>query len=157
MDTTLIEQITGIKGKFNKGEYEITIPQQYLNVNVDDFKIIPAMGLSNWVGFTPAKEGVMVMGDIVVTENDLKPVQQEIIKQELTSTAIHNHFVRNHPNIMFMHMGGTGSTEEMARKTRAVLDKAREIRGNDPAVGTASDKPVQNTLNTQMLRRHIRP
>jgi hypothetical protein len=30
----------------------------------------------------------MVMGDIVITETDLKPVQQEIIRQGLTSTAI---------------------------------------------------------------------
>jgi hypothetical protein len=77
-----------------------------LDVKVDGFKIIPAMGLVTWVAFTPIKNGVMVMGDIVITETDLKPVQQEIIRQGLTNTAIHNHFVRNHPNIMYMHMGG---------------------------------------------------
>lgn len=68
------------------------------------------MGLGTWVAFTPSKDGLMVMGDIVVTETDLGPVQQEIIKQALTSTAIHNHFIRNHPNIMFMHVGGSGSS-----------------------------------------------
>ena len=91
------------------------------------------MGLSTWVAFTPAKDGVMFMGDIVITENDLKPVQQEIIRQGLTTTAIHNHFVRNHPNIMYMHMGGAGSTEAMAQKAKAVLDKVKELRGGNPA------------------------
>ena len=151
VDTTTIERVMGIKGKSNNGEYKITIPQNDLDVKVDKFKIIPAMGLGTWVAFTPAKEGVMVMGDIVVTETDLGPVQQEIIRQGLTNTAIHNHFVRNHPNIMFMHMGGTGSAEVMAQKAKAVLDKVKELRGGDPSKGTASNEVVQNTLDTKRL------
>jgi hypothetical protein len=151
VDTATIERIMGIKGKSNNGEYKITVPQNDLSVMVDGFKIIPAMGLGTWVAFTPAKEGVMVMGDIVVTETDLGPVQQEIIRQGLTSTAIHNHFVRTHPNIMFMHMGGTGSAEVMAQKAKAVLDKVKELRGVDPAKGTASNESVENTLDTKKL------
>ncbi len=151
LDTLTIEKIIGIKGKSNNGEYKITIPQNDLDVKVDDFKIIPAMGLGTWVAFTPTKDGAMVMGDIVVTETDLGPVQQEIIRQGLTSTAIHNHFVRNHPNIMFMHMGGSGSTEAMAQKAKAVLDKVKELRKGDPAKGTASNETVQNTLDTKKL------
>ena len=151
LDTLAIERIIGIKGKSNKGEYKITIPQNDLDVKVDAFKIVPAMGLGTWVAFTPAREGAMIMGDIVVTENDLGPVQREIIKQGLTSTAIHNHFVRNDPNIMFMHMGGSGSTELMAQKAKAVLDKVKETRGGDPSKGSASNEAVQNTLDTKKL------
>jgi hypothetical protein len=151
VDTTTIEKIMGMKGKSNNGEYKITIPQNDLDVKIDGFKIIPAMGLGTWVAFTPTKDGVMAMGDIVITETDLKPIQQEIIRQGLTSTAIHNHFVRNHPNIMFMHMGGTGSTEVMAQKAKAVLDKVKEVRGGDPSKGTASNESVENTLDTKKL------
>jgi hypothetical protein len=151
VDTATIERVMGMKGKSNNGEYKITIPQNDLDVKVDAFKIIPAMGLGTWVAFTPAKEGVMIMGDIVVTETDLGPVQQEIIRQGLTSTAIHNHFIRNHPNIMFMHMGGSGSAELMAQKAKAVLDKVKELRGGDPSKGTASNEAVKNTLDTTWL------
>jgi hypothetical protein len=151
VDTTTIERVMGIKGKSNNGEYKITIPQNDLDVKVDGFKIIPAMGLGTWVAFTPTKDGAMVMGDIVVTETDLGPVQREIIKQGLTSTAIHNHFIRNHPNIMYMHMGGSGSTEVVAQKAKAVLDKVKEVRGGDPSKGTASSEAVQNTLDTKRL------
>src|SRR5690242_8950311 len=73
VDTTVIERVTGIKGKSNKGEYKITVPQNDLSVVVDDFKIIPAMGLSTWIAFSPSKEGVMIMCDLVLTETDLKP------------------------------------------------------------------------------------
>ena len=126
LDTLAIERILSLKGKFNSGEYKVTIPQNDLSILVDGFKIIPAMGLGTWVAFTPAGNGAMIMGDIIVTETDLKPVQQEIIRQGLTITAIHNHFVRNHPNVMYMHLGGTGSTEAMAQKAKAVLDKVKE-------------------------------
>jgi hypothetical protein len=118
---------------------------------VDGFKIIPAMGLGSWIDFAPAPNGAMIMGDLIVTETDLKPVQQEIIRQGLTSTAIHNHFIRNHPNIMFMHMGGSGNTEVMAQKAKAVLDKIKELRGGDPSKGTASNEAVQNTVDTKSL------
>jgi hypothetical protein len=151
LDTLAIERITGLKGKSNSGEYKITIPQNDLDITVDGFKIIPAMGLGTWVAFTPAPKGAMVMGDIIVTESDLKPVQQEIIRQGLTITAIHNHFVRNHPNVMYMHLGGSGSTEAMAQKAKAVLDKVKEGRGADPAKGTASSGAVQNTLEPRGL------
>jgi hypothetical protein len=151
VDTLAIEKITGIKGKSNNGEYKITVAQNDLSVTVDEFKIIPAMGLSTWIAFTPTKKGVMMMGDIIVTETDLKPVQQEIIKQGLTTTAIHNHFVRNHPNIMFMHIDGEGTTEEMAQRAKAILEKIREVRGGDPAKGTASSEVVLNNLDTKKL------
>jgi hypothetical protein len=151
VDTSVIEKITGIKGKSNNGEYKITIPQNDLNIEVDGFKIIPVMGLGTWLAFTSTKDGVMVMGDLVLTETDLKPIQQEVIKQGLTITAIHNHFVRNHPNVMYMHIGGSGKTDEIATKAKKVLDKIKEVRGGDPSKGTASNEAVTNSLDTKKL------
>ena len=141
VDTATIEKIVGIKGKSNNGEYKITIPQNDLNIEVDGFKIIPPMGLGTWIAFTPSHDGAMIMGDIILTETDLKPVQQEVIKQGLTISAIHNHFVRNHPNVMYMHIGGSGKTEDVAQKAKAVLDKVAESRGHNPSAGSVADVP----------------
>jgi hypothetical protein len=151
LDTLAIERIMGMKGKFSNGEYKITIPQNDLSIEVDGFKIIPAMGLGTWIDFAPSSDGAMIMGDIVITETDLKPVQQEIIRQGLTISAIHNHFVRNHPNVMYMHLGGSGPAEQIAQKAKAVLDKVKEVRGGDPSKGIASNGTVENTLDTKRL------
>lgn len=151
LDTLMIERIVGMKGKFSNGEYKITIPQNDLSIDVDGFKIIPAMGLGTWIDFAPSPDGAMIMGDIVVTEKDLKPVQQEIIRQGLTISALHNHFVRNHPNVMYMHLGGSGRLDQLAQKAKAVLDKVKEIRGGDPSNGTASSEAVTNSLDTKRL------
>lgn len=149
LDIATIERVTGKKGKENHGEYKITIPQNDLNVEVDGFKIIPAMGLGAWAAFTPSAEGAMVMGDIILTENDLKPVQQEAIRQGLTISAIHNHFVRNHPNIIYMHVGGSGNTEQMAQKIKAVFDAVKTSRGHDPAAAPADS--VVTIIDSKML------
>jgi hypothetical protein len=151
VDTSVIEKITGMKGKFNKGEYKITIPQNDLEITVDHFKIIPAMGLSTWIAFTPSDNGAMIMGDLVLTETDLQQVQQEVIKQGLDISAIHNHFVRNHPNVLYMHIGGIGKMDQMAQKAKAVLDKIASLRGIDPSKGKFASAETPNTLDTKML------
>lgn len=149
LDIQKIEQITGMKGAEKNGEYKITVPQNDLNVVVDGFKIIPPMGLGSWAAFTPCGDTAMVMGDIIVTENDLKPVQQEVIKQGLMVSAIHNHFVRNHPNVMYMHIDGKGTVDKLATNIKAIFDKVKEVRGKDPKAGKADS--VANTINTVQL------
>ncbi|MBT1695267.1 DUF1259 domain-containing protein [Fulvivirgaceae bacterium PWU4] len=149
LDVAKIEAALGLKGTEKNGEYKVTVPQNDLNVVVDSFRIIPPMGLGSWAAFTAAPEGAMVMGDIIVTETDLKPVQEEVIRQGLTVTAIHNHFVRDKPHVMYMHIGGMGTAEQLAQGVKAVLDKVKEVRGGNPADGNKDE--VQNTLDTQRL------
>ncbi len=149
LDIQKIEQVTGMKGVEKNGEYKITVPQNDLNVVVDGFKIIPPMGLGSWANFTPSMHGAMLMGDIILTETDLQPVQREVIRLGLTITALHNHFVRNHPNVIYMHIDGSGDVETMARDVKAVFDKVKELRGKDPK--SAPKDSVINTLNTSAL------
>jgi hypothetical protein len=149
LDIAKIEQTLGMKGTGKDGEYKVTVAQNDLNVIVDSFKIIPPMGLASWVAFTTSPDGPMVMGDIIITETDLKPVQEEIIKQGLTVTAIHNHFVRDKPHVMYMHIGGMNTEEKLATAVRAVFEKVKKVRGMNPADGKKDS--VQNTLDTQKL------
>lgn len=149
LDIAAIERITGMKGAEKNGEYKITVPQNDLNVVVDGFKIIPAMGLGSWACFTPCRDSAMVMGDIVLTEADLAPVQQEVIRQGFAITAIHNHFVRNHPNVMYMHIDGKGPVERLAGSVKAIFGKVNEVRGHDPKEGKADS--VTNTLSIARL------
>lgn len=149
LDIAKIEEITGMKGTTKNGEYKITVPQNDLNVIVDGFKIIPPMGLGSWAAFTPCRENVMVMGDIILTESDLKPVQEEVIRQGLAITAIHNHFIRNHPNVMYMHIDGKGSVETLSKNIKAIFEKVKESRGKDPKASPADS--VVNTLNIARL------
>ena len=149
LDIPTIERITGLKGKENKGEYKITIPQNDLDLRVDGFHIIPPMGLGTWVAFTPTPDGAMAMGDLVLTETDLKTVQAEVVRQGMEITAIHNHFVRNHPNIVYMHVGASGPVSDVAAKVKAVLASINLSRGHVPSA-TAADSVI-TTLDAGKL------
>ena len=149
LDTAKIAAVTGMKGTVKNGEYKITVPQNDLHIVVDGFKIIPPMGLGTWIAFTPCGDSAMMMGDIILSENDLAPVQQEVIRQGLAITAIHNHFVRNRPNVMYMHIDGFGNVAKLAANAKALLDKVTEVRGADPKASKPDS--VINTLNIAML------
>jgi hypothetical protein len=153
LDVAKIESVLGMKGTEKNGEYKVTVPQNDLYIVVDSFKIIPPMGLGSWTAFTPTSDGVMIMGDIVVTETDLKAVQKEVIKQGLTVTAIHNHFVRDKPHVMYMHIGGMGTEEQLANAVKAVFAKVAEVRGKNPADGNKEE--VQNTLDSAALNKML--
>ena len=149
LDTAKIAEITGMKGVAKNGEYKITVPQNDLHVVVDGFKIIPPMGLGSWTAFTPCGDSAMVMGDIILTETDLKPVQQEVIRQGFAITGIHNHFVRNHPNILYMHIDRTADITALSNGVKAIFDKVKESRGTDPIA--AKPDSVKNSLNIAQL------
>tara|TARA_B100002049_G_scaffold215633_1_gene181088 strand:- start:6087 stop:7037 length:951 start_codon:yes stop_codon:yes gene_type:complete len=149
IDVETLKSELGMEGKEEDGQFKVTVPQNDLNVMVDGFKIIPPMGLGSWAAFAPTSAQPMVMGDIVVTEKDLKPVQQEIIQQGLTVTAIHNHFVRNEPDVMYMHIGGMASEEKLAKSVKAIFDKVTEVRGANPSVTEMAS--VENTLDTKRI------
>lgn len=149
IDIETLKSELGMEGKEENGQFKVTVPQNDLNIMVDGFKIIPPMGLGSWVAFAPTSEQPMIMGDIVVTEKDLKPVQQEVIKQGLTITAIHNHFVRNEPDVMYMHIGGMGSEKQLAERIKAIFNKVAEIRGANPA--SAEISMVENNLDTNLI------
>ena len=144
-----IEAIIGIEGTEQDGEYKVTVPQNDLDVTVEGFKIIPPMGMGSWAAFTPTTEGAMVMGDIIVQEDEIGPVQKVVIDHGLTVSGLHNHFVREQPNVMYMHIGGVGSEEELARGVRAIFDKVIELRGGAPSKAKA--QTVENTLDTERI------
>ncbi len=153
LDISKIEQVMGMKGVTKEGEYKVTVAQNDLNVVVDGFKIIPPMGLGSWAAFTSGPDVAIVMGDIILTETDLKPVQAEVIRQGLTISAIHNHFVRDTPHVMYMHIGGMGSEENLAAAVKAVFEKVKEVRGINP--GAVKKDSVQNTLDIEALNNII--
>ena len=149
LDITTIEQVTGMKGTEENGEYKLTVPQNDLDVTVDEFTIIPPMGMGSWAAFSPTEDGAILMGDVVVKENEIATVQQVLVNNGLKMTALHNHFVREEPNVMYMHIGGQGTEKELATGVKAVFDRIAELRGSNPADAEAGE--VENSLDTTRI------
>ncbi len=138
LDSSVIEKITGLKGAFSPEEnvFKVAKPRTDITVSVDGWKTPPFMGLTSWAAFAPGmKSEAMVMGDLVLFQDEVNPVMSVLLDHGLAVTALHNHFFFDEPKVYFMHMVGEGSAAELAKGVRAALDKSAEIRKARPAPG----------------------
>ena len=135
LDTAAIESITGIKGVLNQKEntFKVSRPRTDVAISVEQVKLAPFMGFTSWAAFTPGmKDRIMVMGDMVLFEDEVNPVMSTALDKGLEVTALHNHFFFDEPKVYFMHIGGEGSVNTLAEAVRAIFDKVKEIRTANP-------------------------
>jgi Domain of Unknown Function (DUF1259) len=131
LDTIKIEKLTSVKGKLDAAEnvFKVSVPRTDLAVTVAGVKMIPAMGLTSWAGFKSAGNQVMVMGDLVLQEDQVNPVLSIALDNGIEVTALHNHFLWDTPKVMFMHIGGMGDLEKIATGVGKIFLKIKNTSG----------------------------
>jgi hypothetical protein len=136
LDGAKIEQLTGAKGKMDEkeGVFKVSVPRGDLQVTVAGVKMVPAMGLTSWAAFTRVADHVAVMGDLVMTEDQVNPVMSAALEAGLEVTALHNHFFWDSPKVMFMHVGGMGEEAKLAEAVGRVFKKIGETSGGKGVV-----------------------
>ena len=130
-----IEALTGVKGAYLDAEdvFKITRPRTDIPVQVDRRVMQPFVGLSTWVAFRHGgRADMMLMGDIVVFEDEINPVMSELLDGGVGVTALHNHFLFDRPKVYFMHIGGEGALDALAGTVRHALDRIARIRAERP-------------------------
>jgi hypothetical protein len=135
LDIAKIESVTGLKGVLNEKEntFKISKPRNDVAISVEQVRLAPFMGFTSWAAFTPGmKNGLMVMGDMVLFEDEVNPVMSVALDSGLEVTALHNHFFFDEPKVYFMHIGGEGAVDKLAEGVRAIFDKVKEIRTANP-------------------------
>ena len=137
LDTAKIESITGLKGVLNEKEntFKVSKPRNDVAITVEQVRLAPFMGFTSWAAFTPGmKDGVMVMGDMVLFEDEVNPAMSVALDNGLEVTALHNHFFFDEPKVYFMHIGGEGPVDKLAEGVRAIFDKVKgDPHGECPA------------------------
>ncbi len=131
LDTNRIAQITSLAGAWNadEGVFKVSAPRNDVKVSVDQWPMNPFMGLTSWAAFTAGKKAeAMVMGDLVLFQDEVNPVMSAALENGLSVTALHNHFFFDEPKVYFMHIGGEGTVEKLAGGVRQALDRVKEIR-----------------------------
>jgi len=109
------------------------VPRADVKVTVDEWVMPSFMGLTSWAAFMPGKTAeAMVMGDLVLFQDEVNPAMSVALDAGLEVTALHNHFFFDEPKVYFMHIGGEGSVQRLATGVRAALDKVKEIRAANP-------------------------
>jgi Domain of Unknown Function (DUF1259) len=135
LDTARIDQITGLKGKFNEkeGVYKVTFPRNDVKIIVDGWTMPPFMGLGTWAAFTKGVHTeAMVMGDTVLFEDEVNAAMSAALDNGLSVTALHNHFFFDQPKVYFMHIEGEGTVDKLAGAVRKVYDTVKQTRAANP-------------------------
>jgi hypothetical protein len=153
LNTARIEELTGVKGKLNEkeGVFKVTLPRTDIKTTIAGVKMNPALGLGAWAAFTRAGDHTMVMGDMVLLEEQVNPVMSAALDNGLEVTALHNHFFWDSPKIMFMHIGGMGDEEKLAQAVGKVFAKLKETRDTPPAIPIAEIDPAKTSLDPKKI------
>ena len=147
LDTNRIEKLTGLKGAWNESEgvFKVSAPRTDVKVNVDGWTMPPFMGLTSWAGFVDGKkEEAMVMGDLVLFQDEVNPVMSAALDHGLKVTALHNHFFFDEPKVYFMHIEGEGTTAAMASAVQTALAASKAIRSANAQPAKSFGKPLSN-------------
>jgi protein-tyrosine-phosphatase len=142
--TTVLTTL-GKTGDFKDGVLKVNIPRNDLRVTIGQRPAPTPFGFGGWIALTKGEGGHQVlMGDLVLTEEEVNPVMSALLTQGLDVTALHNHFFREQPRIFYMHVHGMGSVEDLTRKVKPALDLiGRGSKGAAPGPSaTASPAPA---------------
>ena len=156
LDTNQIETVTGLKGIWNaeEGVFKISAPRTDVKVRVDDWTMPPFMGLTSWAAFMAGKtEETMVMGDLVLFQDEVNSVMTTALDEGLKVTALHNHFFFDDPKVYFMHIEGEGSTAALSGAVKKALGASKMIRSMtaEPAKNFGRPIPRENSISSGAL------
>jgi hypothetical protein len=159
LDNATIQAITGLKGVSNQteGTFKVSKPRDDVSVTVEQSHMAPFMGLTSWAAFMPSgKDSAMVMGDMVLFEDEVNPVMSAALNAGLQVTALHNHFFFDKPKVYFMHIGGEGSVPKLAQGVRSIFDTEKQIRAKTPVPADSfglGPLPAQSLIDGSAISR----
>src|SRR5437588_7963564 len=121
VSTAPIDQALGRSGQKTGDVYKVGFPRTDLHVSVHGVAIKPGLALGSWAAFRGADDNAMVMGDLVLLEEELNPVMAKLRSSGFEITAAHNHLMGETPKVLYMHYMGHGSATQLATSLRAAL------------------------------------
>jgi len=155
MDWSKVDQALGKTGAAQPGEvHKYGLPRTDLHVTVDGVAIKPALALGGWLAFKPMGETTMVMGDLVMGEDEINPVMAKLLASGITVTAVHNHLLRAQPATFYMHVAGQGDPVKLATAIHEALGASKTPFGPPPAAAPAAAPLDVDTAKLEQVLGH---
>jgi len=132
------------------GAHKFGLPRGDLKVTVAGVEVKPALALGSWVAFSKPGAGSMVMGDLVLAEDEIEPVMLSLENSGIQVTALHNHVLHESPRVMYMHIGGAGDAVKLASAIKQALALTKT-----PAAGAPANPPQDIGIDTTGIEQAL--
>src|ERR1044072_9608278 len=137
-DWKTVEQALGKSGSMQPGDvYKVSFPRTDLKVTVAGVELKPALALGTWVAFKRTGEMTVVMGDLVLAEDEVTPVLSKLQQGGVDPTALHNHVLNESPRVMYMHIHAMGDAVTIARAIHDAIALTKTPFAASPSTATA--------------------
>ena len=111
-----VEDAMGRTGQMQPGDViKFAMPRKDLHILLDGVDIKPGLALGSWAAFKKDGGESMVMGDLVLTEDEVEPVMMKLQDGGIHESAVHNHLIGESPHVMYMHISSHGDAAQMAK------------------------------------------
>jgi uncharacterized protein DUF1259 len=152
-DWKAVEQALGKSGQMQPGDvFRIGMPRTDLNVTVKGVPVKAGFALGSYAAFKQVGDHAMVMGDLVLLDQEVAAVMSGLFAGGLEVTAVHNHLNEMSPHVMYMHYGGHGDALQLARALRTALSASGTPLGGPPPTAALSGGP---TLDTKAIEQAL--
>ncbi len=152
-DWKAVEQALGKPGQMQPGDvFRIGMPRTDLTVTVKGVPVKAGFALGSYAAFKQVGDHAMVMGDLVLLDQEIPAVMSGLFAGGLEVTAIHNHLNEVSPHVMYMHYGGHGDAVQLARALRQALSASGTPLGTPAAPAAPAAGP---TLDTKAIEQAI--
>jgi len=139
----------GKTGDFKGGVLKVNIPRNDLTVAIAGALVPTPLGFGGWIALAKGDRDMdVMMGDLVLTEEEVNPVMSAVLDAGLDVTALHNHFFYETPRIFYMHVHGVGAAAELASRIKPAIDL---IGKNAGAAMKGAGKPLSTGLTASKL------
>ena len=128
--------------KATGGYYRYNLPRRDITLRVTDVTVSPALALGSWVGFSGEPRDATVMGDLVLTAAEVKPVLAALSQERITVTAVHNHLVGEVPQVTYLHIHARGAAVDVAARLDRVVARTATPR---PVAAQRAARPAIDT------------
>lgn len=143
-------------GDFKEGVLKVNIPRNDLRVTINQRPAPTPFGFGGWIALTKGDGGhEVMMGDLVLTEDEVNPVMSAILDNGLDVTALHNHFFWEQPRIFYMHVHGMGSAADLTRRVKPAIDLIGQSAKREATPPAAVPAGSASTLNSAALAKII--
>lgn len=150
-DYQAVLKTLGKTGDFKDGVLKVNIPRNDVRVTIGGRPAPTPFGFGGWVALTKGEGGhEVLMGDLVLTEDEVNPVMSALLGSGLDVTALHNHFFWDSPRMYYMHVHGMGTAADLATRLKPAVDLIDQAakRSPAPAAGPAA---AAGTLDSAAL------